>query len=250
MKIPLIVLSLLFSPAVASAGDPCPIEVEIQDLGVPEWLDRDALLDNLTSQSPWIGIRYSYGAFGITLTDVTPLSPAKSAGLEVGDLVMEIDGVAMSDQATINALFDAKEIGEDMVFTRENRSPATVRIGRTDPIPLGLVRALGNVDCRVSKLSHPTEAEKTAILPMLFNENRGFRCDDAHIALQALHERNYQTRVYFVRGSRRILISMPYWGSTCVASTTLDGENLSDAALIAAVEPAIADYIQDRFQNP
>ncbi len=209
MKFHLLALALLIAPGMLRAGDPCPIAVEINDLGAPSWLDRDTILNDLTSQSPWIGISHNYREDGITLTYIARQSPAEAAGLQVGDLITAIDGVPTSDKATVDALFDAKQIGDRMTFTRSGLPPATVTIGRTDPVAIGLVRALADVDCRRSNLSYPTDDEKRRVMPLLFDANRGFRCDDAHIALQAIAERDYQTRVYFVRGSRRILRPCP-----------------------------------------
>ncbi len=243
-----LILGLL--PAMAHAGDPCPISVNIRDLGAPDWLDRDALLDQLQLQRSWIGITYAHRDDGIELTFIHPDSAAAIAGLKVGDRVSMINETPMTDDDRRNAMFDALGPGDTINFTRVDQPPVSATVGYTDPVPIGLANTFEEEDCRDATLRMVPATEREAILPLLFNENRGFRCEDAHVALQSLGERYEINEVYFVRGSRRILLTMPYWGTACVDVDALDGENYTASQLRATVYDVINDYVQDRFENP
>ena len=250
MKNLLAAVILGMSPAIAQAGDPCPISVNIRDLGAPDWLDREALLDALQVQRSWIGITYGDRDLGIELTYIHPDSAAAKAGLQVGDMVSEINGVLTTDDAKRRAMFDALAPGDQINFIRVDQPPVSTTVGHTDPVPVGMANAFEQQDCRDATLRTVPEAERADILPMLFNDNRGFRCEDAHVALQTLGERYEINEVYFVRGSRRILMTMPYWGTSCINIDALDGANYTPSQLQAALDAVVNDYVQDRFENP
>lgn len=239
-----------FGPVAVWAGDPCPIRVNIVDIGAPEWLDRDELLSQLDARQPWIGIDYRDTPQGIVLSRVDSQSPAATAGLAENDLVTAINGVATIDIAARETLLDTIVVGDTLTFARLGKTPVTFTIGRTDPVALGLSHALSEQECRVSNFRVAEPQERVILLPLMFNPNRSFRCDDAHLALRALGERSEIDEVYVVRGSRRLLLSMPYWGSTCVIGARLDGDGLTDEALIDAVRPVIDGFVQDRHNNP
>lgn len=243
-----LILGLL--PVTAQAGDPCPIPVNIRDLGTPDWLDRDELLQQLQVQKSWIGISFSYRETGIEITYIHPNSAAAAAGLKVGDIVSVINEVPMTDAAERDAMFDALKPGDQISFTRIDQPAISTRVGYTDPVPFGIYRALEEQDCRAVNIRTVDPQERADILPILFNETRGFRCEDAHIALQTLGERYEINEVYVVRGSRRLLITMPYWGTSCISVASLDGENYTTTQLLNAVDRVIGDYVQDRFDNP
>ena len=233
----------------AQAGDPCPIDVKISDLGAPDWLDRLALINALESRQTWIGISYKTADDGLRLTRVFEGSPAESAGLLEGDIISDIDGHPAVDRQT----FELLNIGEAVVFSVERdrqRFDALVTIGGADPVPLAIVQQLHSADCRAPELAPPSEEMQQAVMARLFTESRGFRCEDAHVALQPLMEQYQSDTVYFVRGSRRLLLTMPYYGTTCVSVASLDGDNLNDAEISAVIEGVIRNYVRERFENP
>ncbi|WP_341365858.1 PDZ domain-containing protein [Yoonia sp. BS5-3] len=250
MKHLLTILFLGLTPTVAAAGDPCPIPITIRDLGTPAWLDRDEVLGQLQTQMAWIGIRHYDVEDGIVLSNVHPASPAAQAGLKEGDVIIALNDIPTIDVAAREALFDAARPGDRLIFTRLEQPNATLTVGHTDPVTLGITRALERRDCRAPRYERVTAEDAADILPMLFHANRSFRCEDAHLALQELGERFEITDIYFVRGSRRVLITMPYWGTTCISNDALDGENYTAAQLLAAADSVSAAYIQDRFDNP
>jgi hypothetical protein len=243
----ILVISLL--PLSARAGSACPIP-DINDLGVPSWLDRGALLNELQVQQAWIGIKYRTTDTGMTLNYVHPQSPAAAAGLQHGDLVTEINGVLVTNAQELEALFDSKSSGDRLSFTLSDQSIVTLTVGHTDPVPLGIKNAIQKEYCGTSQLWTSDDAERARIMPMLFSEDRSFRCYDAHIALQSLGEFDTISDVYVVRGSRRILITMPYWGTTCVNVSALDGDNYTVANLFAVIDSITNDYMAYWEQRP
>ncbi len=250
MKAIIAAIAIIIAPTISKAGDPCPIPVNIVDLGVPSWLDRNALLEQISSQQSWIGIQHRDTPQGIVLSQIYDQSPAAAAGLQEGDLVTAINDVSTVDVAAREALFDAASIGDTLTFSLFNGSDITLMVGRADPVAMGMMQTLRRQDCRASDIRTPDLQQQALLLPLLFNPNRSFRCEEAHQALEFLGERFEIDDVYMVRGSRRILLTMPYWGTTCITAASVDGDNLTDAALLAALDDVIGDYVQDQIDNP
>lgn len=250
MKALFSVITLCLLPVTAHAGDPCPVPIKIHDLGVPSWLDRDALLAELQTQKPWIGIRHRDIETGLELTYIHPNSAAAAAGLQQGDVVTAVDDVLATEITAREALLDAKQPGNVITFARLNQPSVTLTVSNTDPVPIGMDIAFRREDCRTSQLAGPGDGDREMIMSMLFDENRRFRCYDAHIALQSLGELYEITDVYFVRGSRRILITMPYWGTTCINSSQLDGDNYTNPQLLEVLYSVVGDFVNYNIENP
>jgi len=240
---------LLLFGGLAHAGDPCPITVKINDLGSPDWLDNLALINALQSRQTWIGISSIPKDDGLLLTRVYAGSPAAEAGLLEGDVVSDIDGRPVTENATFERLI----IGDAVVFSIERagqRSDALLTIGGVDPVPLAILHQLQNEDCREPEFATRDEALERAVMAAVFTDSRGFRCEDAHVALQPLMEQYQSDTVYFVRGSRRLLLTMPDYGTTCVSVGSLDGDNLNSAEISAVIERVISSFVRDRHDNP
>ncbi len=237
----------------ARAGDPCPIGVTIVDLGTPDWINRNDVLDRLSSQVSWIGISHVPAQNGIELDAVHPGSPAEAAGLLPGDILTEINGIPIEDSAARRALFDSVHPGDMLRISlmRDDRPlQLDLQVGRSDPVVMGLIQAMSRSECRDPGLRLADEAERDAVRAQLFTPERGFRCDDAHVALRAPAPNDIPADVYFIRGSRRVLLTMPGWATTCVQASELDGERLTDAALLSFVDRVIGGYVADRHANP
>jgi hypothetical protein len=233
----------------AHAGDPCPIPVNIADLGSPDWRDNLALINALESRQIWVGISFETTDEGLSLTHVFEGSPAKGAGLLEGDLITAIGGLSALDAEAFSSL----NIGETVWVTiSRNAQKLTLplTVGGADPVPLAIIQQLQRADCRASVLAPPNTGLQLAIMARLFTQSRGFRCEDAHVALQPLMEQNQSDTVYFVRGSRRLLLTMPYYGTICVSVAALDGENLNDVEISAVIERVISNYVRERHANP
>ncbi len=234
---------------VAQAGDPCPIPVNIADLGSPDWLDNAALINDLQSRQIWIGISFDTLDEGLELTRVFEGSPAEAAGLLRGDIITMVGARRFSDEAVLSGL----NIGETVkVSLLRDDQPLTVllTVGGVDPVPLGMVQALQDSDCRDPALTPPSAVTREAIMARVFTQSRGFRCEDAHVALEPLMEQYQSDTVYIVRGHRRLLLTMPYYGTACVPVGALDGDNLNNAELSAVIERVIRAYVRERHENP
>ncbi len=234
---------------IAHAGDPCPITVKISDLGSPDWLDNLALINALESRQTWVGISYSSSDRGLLLNRIHEGSPAEQAGLLEGDLVVAIGARTISDDLMFGGLDIGQRVNVSVLRAGELQDiPLT--IGGADPVPLAILHQLEDEDCRDSEFATPNEALEQAVMEAVFNQNRGFRCEDAHIALQPLMEPYESDTVYYVRGSRRLLLTMPYYGTTCVSVGSLDGDHLNDTENGAVIERVIRNYVRERFENP
>lgn len=251
----LLIAALSLCPVASYAGDPCPIGVELVDLGTPPWLDRDEILGGLQSQDTWVGINYENVSNGLELHIVYPGSPAEEAGLQVEDIVTKIDGAPVGNDNANRAAFDGLANGRSAQFSVLRRGQSldiTVDVGRRDPVLPVMEAALKQLECRAASTRVADEAERAQLMPLFFNESRGFRCEDAHRVLADHFQDDYNSdkNVYLVRGSRRIILSMKHWGTTCISSESLDGENLTSSSALEAVDKVIARYVDDRHENP
>ena len=98
------------------------------------------------SQRPWLGVRASAVTAdvarslgrdrpeGVLVADIYPGSPASRAGLQVGDLILTLDGQAVNDQASLNYLVSTHRPG-DAVSAQVVRSGATRTVRLTVATP-------------------------------------------------------------------------------------------------------------------
>jgi|GEM_PF-1610436 len=90
-----------------------------------------------------------------------------------------------------------------------------------------------------------TDLKYTAIL----DEKKAFRCKDAHVVLKPLANvlvDGVPLNVVYQRGSRRILIAVIGWGTTCVDIKDLK----TDADFKKLWVKATKKYVDDRYANP
>ena len=240
---------LLSIGGAAHAGDPCPISVKIRDLGSPDWLDNLALINALQSRQTWVGISYSFKEEGLLLNRIHEGSPAQEAGLHEGDMLVAVGSRTVEE----GPMFSGLDIGQQVsvsIIRDEQPMDVLLTVGGVDPVPLAILHQLQDEDCRDPEFALPNEALEQAVMAAVFTQSRGFRCEDAHVALQPLMEKYQSDTVYYVRGSRRLLLTMPYYGTTCVAVGALDGDNLNNVEISAVIERVIRNYVRERFENP
>jgi S1-C subfamily serine protease len=67
----------------------------------------------------------------VRITGIEPNGPAASGGLQVGDLLLSLDGVAVSGTDDLVRLLDAERIGRKMVvsFVRKDKIEQTSVLG-------------------------------------------------------------------------------------------------------------------------
>ena len=231
----------------AFSGAACP-HINIHDVGSPDWLYSTELLDGLESQATWVGVNSRPHDQGTELTRIATGSAAQSAGLLPRDIITAING-------TSDLSFDGINSGETATLTI-NRDGTVIDIaltmGRADPVHF----ALGDVfesdanGCPNTTLSRASPILRRIIVSNVLTENRVFRCDDAHEALAFMGEDYFIGEAYLVRGSRRILLTIPHFGTACIATTDLDGDALTQENSLAFLMQAAASFIQYQEDNP
>ena len=126
----------------------------------------------------------------------------------------------------------------------------SAKIGYHDPVVFVSLNAINAQECRTARLVQDRAEDRALLLAAVFKANRGFRCDDAHVALLEESRRSFDGDIYIVRGSRRLLITMPNWGTTCVNIDALDGAALTQLAVVDVLNSIVSGYVKDRFKNP
>jgi S1-C subfamily serine protease len=78
-----------------------------------------------------VALALGAGPGAVRITGIEPGGPAASAGLQVGDLLLSLDGVAVSGTDDLVRLLDAERIGRKMVvsFLRKNKIERTSVLG-------------------------------------------------------------------------------------------------------------------------
>ena len=177
-----------------------------------------------------------------------PGSPARAAGLREGDVILAVDGVAVAGREHLNQLFDASRGNATLTVQREGVS-RSVSLGRgpADPVFLGLVNAAETQECREVRVGELTPEQRSAVGEGAFDARRGFRCEDAHVALAPAFGGG---DLLMIRGGRRILLTMPRWSTVCVSVSDYDGASLTATRLRALVDVLAAAYVADRHANP
>ncbi|HMP73974.1 MAG TPA: trypsin-like peptidase domain-containing protein [Kiritimatiellia bacterium] len=98
-----------------------------------------SIIENGVWERPWIGIQMSEAPVGVRVVDVVQNSPASHAGVQVGDLILRVDEIA------VNTARDVQRA----VLGRDTGHPATLSISRseeevlvtivTEAMPSGLI---------------------------------------------------------------------------------------------------------------
>jgi len=240
-------LSALLLSTPALAGDPCPIEFTVYDLGAPSWLDRAALLDGLTSKDSWVGISFSTRDAGVRIDAVSDGSPAAKAGLKVGQHITAVDGDAVTEHAALGARFRATAPGATVALGLSDGSAVKLTLGRQDPVVGALIdQAARENGCNVVRRGDVDAKRVEAIRANAFHANRRFRCEDAHTALAKVLGPG---DIVFVRGSKRVLLSHAGWGTVCMRAAALDGPELAKA-VPGLFETLSKAYVAERHADP
>jgi membrane-associated protease RseP (regulator of RpoE activity) len=100
--------------------DEVPALPEIPDL--PELTPR-------TDMRPWLGVGFMTTADGARVTTVVPGSPAETAGLEVGDIIVAVDGRNVTQAMPLDEIIQQYEAGDrvDLTVERGGRE-RTIRV--------------------------------------------------------------------------------------------------------------------------
>jgi membrane-associated protease RseP (regulator of RpoE activity) len=245
-------LALVLMPGLAFAGDPCPIDFTFYDLGAPEWLERETLLDALQTKDSWLGMSFkTHSTPGVRVTAVSSGSPTAKAGLKVGDVIVKADGKALPTFQAFDAVLDNTTPGSSLTLTVVSggaTADKTLTLSRQDPVLGALIRHASKQDCAsVSRGEGDAEWVKKA-QAAAFAKNRRFQCKDAHVHLakQGLEP----GQIVLVRGSKRVLLANPGSTTTCIKAASYDGAKLTPAAVGSLFKTLTKAYVADRHANP
>lgn len=234
----------MFWMALAWAGDPCPISLEILE-HTPAWRDRAADLAALKSERSLYGVTYKTRGEKVYVTRLVPSTRAAEL-LQVGDVIDAVQGAPVRSNAEVDAAWPDGPV--TFTITRDGaQKQVTVPTSRVDPLSTGLFMTAKAQECRDVGFLPLTPEQSKAVAAGAFDANRGFRCDDAHTAIQATFEPG---SIVAIRGGRRVLLTMPGWTTTCVDVAASDGPALTEAMLAATLEKLTAPYVKDRHANP
>lgn len=124
------------------------IRDDAQNIGfaIPAHLARevaDKLMRSGTIQHPYIGIEMrdpaeiaSTETFeGVEVTSVKPSSPASLAGLETGDMIVEVDKSLVKSPTEVSQAVSSHSIGEKMTFKVKRRGADHTVVVRVDKLP-------------------------------------------------------------------------------------------------------------------
>ncbi len=232
--------------AAAWAGDPCPIEVRFHAYS-PPWRDVPADLAALKTQVQRLGLAFRDDG---TVDLIVPGGPASLLDVQVNDRIVAVDGQAVADGAAVLAAMDRSQ-GEVVLSVQrhgaEQPLSVTLRRAPVDPVLDGLINVARRAECGQAMAPALSEAQRSAIATGAFDAQQGFRCQDAHTALAGAFSSG---DLLFVRGGRRLLITMPGWNTHCVDVASYDGDGLQPEALERLFRRVTAAYTKDRHDNP
>jgi hypothetical protein len=252
-------LSASLVPATALAGDPCPIDISVNDLGSPADVDRPTLFAQLDSKRTWFGLSYGDSDSGPVMKAVHNLSPAEVAGLRERDRITQVNGKATATKKDVDAALDAAPMATPVVMTvtRKGADGApdqtlelTVNPGPRDPVHAALDRYISDDEClaaRTVPLDSETHAEAGH---RVFSFDKGLRCKDAHKELVKGDLVFADGVLVLFRTSTDVLIAMPGVGTACAKAKTLDGDKLTTKAVERLFKKAAGPYVKQRMKNP
>lgn len=261
----------------AKAGDPCPISYALHDIGVPDWLKKEKLLDMLTSKDIWIGMSYrdldgDEAGKGVMITKVWPKSPAQKAGLQKGDVLVSIAGDAVNGRASVNSLLQKYVARNPIEFVVHRSVPQNetkshleegkkakqvniqaklmVKPDQHDPLLVAMIQVNNNPEnCANVYLKSLTEDVQAKLRKQVLSPKKRFYCEDAHTRI--LKNKNIQEGdIVYIRGSRRILISTAGFYTVCAIASQYDGEKMTRSRVAQLFERVTRDYTNDRYENP
>lgn len=246
-------------PATVFAGDPCPIDISVNDLGSPADIDRPTLFAQLDSKRTWFGLSYGDSDSGPVMKAIHNLSPAEAAGLRERDRITHVNGTATATQKDVDAALDAAPIGAPavMTVTRKGADGApdetlelTVTQGPRDPVHAALDRYISNDECLAAR-TVPLDAETHAEAGRrVFSFDKGLRCNDAHKELVKADLVFADGVLVLFRTSTDVLIAMPGVGTACAKAKALDGDKLTAKAVERLFKKAAGPYVKQRTKNP
>ena len=208
----------------AFAGDACPVTLKVYNVQSPSWLDYNTLLDRLPNLRTWIGVRYKTTDQGMVVRWVDPNGPAEAAGIEVGMTISHLNGQLVTSDEVVSTQFRGLANNDTLAVQTTGGDVYKLTVGRRDPIAFAFSDRLKKIDDCVEVTYFNNQSERLVDIQQgIFDSQNSFNCTNAHIRLQELYkgEGYVGGEVFFVRGSRRSILTMPYWGTVCIMNDYL-----------------------------
>jgi hypothetical protein len=136
---------------------------------------------------------------------------------------------------------------------------------KTDPFFDALIRFANGRDCsevrrgkvvdgHLSLKPHDTTKEKLALkylLKRLFAKNRRFSCAIAAKKLRGIrYAGDADGNVLYIRGRRRVMLTLPGWDSLCVRAKDVDGPKLTKKNVLRVWKRLTRRLVAHRHANP
>ena len=246
-------VALISTSALAGMrGEPC---IQVIDLGAPEYLDRKALLERLPVKLGLFGYK---GAKG-NIRRVVEGTAADEAGLLAGD---KIRGIREKDTGLVKT--DRFQVGRVYVFDI-TRDSVSLEIDveyksvdkSVDPVSGIFSRLIedGIKSCHYEAISPPPlphyaflKKQLSQYKEFLIDSKGRFKCYDAHIELGnhselSRHDGDDNT-VFFIRGGRRVIFSMPHWGTMCLTNDSLNTPEKIEKSFSKFKQRILNDYLK------
>ena len=209
----------------AFAGSACPVSLKVYNVQSPNWLDYNSLMDKISTHRTWIGVRWNYTDQGMMVRWVDPNSPAAVAGIEVGMTISHLNGQPAITKKDVSKQFEG--IAYRDILTAQTTAGDTYKLTtqRRDPIASAFSERLRKIDDCVDVSYFNDQSNRLSDIQQgIFDNQNSFNCTNAHIRLQRLYEDEGHVggEAFFVRGSRRSILTMPYWGTICIMNDDLD----------------------------
>ena len=93
-------------------------------------------IELVPTRGAFLGIEMEEGDRGVRIASVVPGSPAEEAGIEAGDVIVEIDGRELSRAEEVASLVGSRRPGDTLTITVE-RDGDIVNVGATLAVPSG-----------------------------------------------------------------------------------------------------------------
>ena len=237
--------------SLLKAGDPCPIGYNFYDAGVPSWLDRSKILNELKSKKTWLGIAYNDIEGRVEITNVFKQSPAEKAGIKVGDTIYALADKKIKRMHEFSDYFDIERKEIKIKIKRKGKViEKKITLGFRDPLLYALKEYIPE-GCSDSQMKELSEKERQEIYKKVISPLKRFDCKTAHKKLQKMKLFTYnEGQLVLIRGSKRVLLIEPQWGTVCLNSRDYDGKNLTKTTIKKLFLKLFDKYTNDRFENP
>lgn len=240
--------------AAAHAGDPCPIDFGIYDLGSPHGLDHQAILAGLQTQQASLGITYRYVAGGMRIDSLHPDGPFATAGLAPRMVITSLQGVSTEDNALSEAVLDGLTPGDTLIVEAARygtpSSTYQVEVTARDPLPIAAIAALQAADCREAALRETTDQIAGDLRNLMAADVDQMHCGDAHLRIVEANIEVASDALLFLRTQSEVMITLPGWETICLPAAELDGDLLTQETMRAALDRVIWEYVGERFSTP